>query len=182
MILTHLDVQQAGTNSIFARSQACARTCRRSSPILIVYWQRSAPGWLGNGKQKPFPLRIRTAASEHGSYDQQAEAVTRSPNPISVAGSRLTTSLICSSMQTISEVYARARHSTCTLGKSGESSHTVDKKCTSRRRFADLLTAYGRVERSATTKSPTFDGRPTFGCAFSNALTGVLTNRVGGPT
>jgi hypothetical protein len=85
-------------------------------------------------------------------------------------------------MQTSSPAGARARHSTRTPGESNGSSVTLDKKSTSRRGLADLLTADGRVKPSATTKPPTFDGRSTLGCAFSKALTGVHSNRVGGST
>jgi hypothetical protein len=182
MILTRLNVQQAGTNAIFARSQACARTFRRSSPISIVYWQRSAPGWPGSGNQKPFPLRPRTAARERGTHDEHAEAIGRPRSPISIARSLRTTPSSCSAMRTASAMGARLHRSIRAPGESNENARTLTRKCRSRRRFADLLTPYGRVERSATTKPPTFDGRPTVGRAFSNALTRVLSNRVGGPT
>jgi hypothetical protein len=182
MILTHRNRWHSGTKTIFARSHVCARTCRRSSPILIVYRRRSAPGWLGNDNQKPSPLRSRMVAFERGTHDQQAEAIGRTQSPISIARSLRTVSLSCSSIYTPCAVGARARHSICTFGESNESSHTFNKKRTFRRRFADLLAADGRVEPSATTKPPTFDGRRTFECAFSNTLWGVLSNRVGGPT
>ena len=182
MILTHLNLQHSATKAMCARSYVCARNCRRSSPIHFVYWRRSQRGWLGNGNQKPSALRSRTATSDRGSYDQQAEAVTLSPNPISTARSLRTSSSSYPSMQTSSAVDARARHSICTLGESNENSHTLDRKCTSRRRLAGVHATDGRVEPSATTKAPTFDGRRTFGCAVSNVLTGVLSNRVGGLT
>ena len=182
MILTHLNVQHSGTKAIFARTHTCARTCRHSSSILIVYWQLSAPGWLGNGNQKPSPLRIRTTASDHGSYDQQAEAATPSQNLISIARSRLTTSLSCSSMRTASAVGARLHRSICAPRESNQSTRMLNRKCTSRCRFADVHTTDGRVEASATFIPSTFDSLCSVTRALSNALTGVLSNRVGGPT
>jgi len=182
MILTRLNLPHADRNAIFARPLVCARTSRRSFVIRIARWQRSAPGWLGKGNQKPSPLRSRTAASDHGSYDQQAEAVIRSPNPISITRSLPTTSLSCSSMRTASAVGARLHRSTCAPGESNESTRTLNRKCRSRRTFADLHTTDGRVDPFATTKPPIFDGRRTFGCAFSNTLTGRPSNRVGGLT
>ena len=182
MVLTHLNGHQAGTNAVLAPSQARARTCRRSSPIPIAYWQRSAPGWLGNGNQKPSPLPSRTADCERGTHDQQAEAIERTRSPTGIARSLRTISSSCSSMQTASALGARARQSICTLGQSNESSHTLNQTRTPRLRFGDLVTADGRLEFFATTKPPTFDGLWRFTHALSNALAGVLSNRLGGPT
>ena len=182
MILTHLNLQRAGREATFVCPLARAQTSRHSSLIPIACCQRSAPVWLGNRNQKSSPQRFRAAASERGTHDQQAEAVGRTRSPISIARSLRAMSLSCSLMQTSSAMGVRAQHSMCKLGESNESLHTLNKKSTSPRKFADLLTADGRVEPSATTKPPTFDGRRTFGCAFNNALKGVLSNRVGGPT
>jgi hypothetical protein len=181
MIRTHLNLRHSGRKAIFARSHACARTCRCSSLIAVVCRERSALGGHGVGNQKASSARFCAAASERGIHDQPAEAIGPGRSPIGTTRS-LRMSSSCSSVQTSSAVGASARRSTCTIGESNGNSHTLDKKCTSCRGFADLLTADGRVERSATTKPPTVDGWRTFGCALCNALAGVLSNRVGGPT
>jgi hypothetical protein len=181
MILAHLNVQHSGTTAISARSHACSRTCRRSSLTAVACRERSAPGGDGVGNQEPSSPRFCAAASERGIHDQSAEPIGRSRSPIGIARSLRTMSSSCS-MQTSSAVGARARHSKCTLGESNESSHRLNKKCASRRRFADLLTADGRVEPSTTTKPPTLDGLCTFAQALNNALTGALSNRLGSLT
>jgi hypothetical protein len=182
MIRTHLNLRHSGRNAIFTRSHACARTCRRSSLILIVHWRRSAPDWLGNGNQKPSPLRFPTAACERRRCDQRAESVIRSRSPISIARQIRTVSLSCSSTPTAFAVGARLHRSMCVSSESNESSRTLDRKCTSRDRFADVHATDRRVEPSATIKPPTFDGLCTFARALNNALTRVLSKRVGGPT
>jgi hypothetical protein len=182
MIRTHLNLRNPGRKAIFARSRASTRTCRRLPPFAITCWRRSAPGWLGIGNQKSSVVRSRAPAFECGTQDEHAEAIGPTRSPISIARSLRTSSLSSSSMRTSSAGGAHVRHPLCTLGEANESSHALNKNRTSRRRFADLLTADGRVHSFATTKPATFGGRPIFGCAFSNALTGVLPNQVGAPT
>ena len=182
MILTRLSLPHADRNAVFARPLAYARTCRRSFLIPIACCQRSAPAWLGNGNQKQSPLRFLAAACERRRCDQQAEAVIRSRSPISIARPIRTVSSSCSSTPTAFAVGARLHRSICVSGESNESSRTLDRKCTSRDRFADVHATDRRVEPSATIKRPTFDGLYTFARTLNNPLTGVLSKRVGGPT